>query len=268
MMDQRVLITGASRGLGRELAREAARRGHRTVLVARTAHALDELLDELETLYPNGHHHAIVMDLTHERAVTDLIEWFEQDDWPDIVFHNAGFGRFGCYADLEPEDIEGMIRVMITFPLMLTRELIPIWRERQNGRLIFIGSTSGRKPVPYMALYSATKAFIHTFAPALTEELRPYGIHVSLYILGGMSTAFHRSAGFPLSFQAGRLHPSTVARRIWWDIEHGRSGVFTIGNIKERLGGYLQRILPPQWWAARMGKHYRSLLDKRSESQD
>ena len=268
MTVQRVLITGASRGLGRELAREAARRGHRTILVARSAHALDELLDELETLHPDSRHHAIVMDLTHERAVTDLIEWFEQDDWPDIVFHNAGFGRFGRFADLEPEDIEGMIRVMITFPLMLTRELIPIWRERQTGHLIFIGSTSGRKPVPYMALYSATKAFIHTFAPALTEELKSHGIHVSLYILGGMATSFHRSAGFPGSFQAGRLHPSTVARRIWRDIEHDRSGVFTIGTIKERLGGFLQRLLPPQWWAARMGEYYRSLLNARSDTKD
>lgn len=267
-MQKRVLITGASRGLGRALAIEAARRGYVTILVGRDASRLDELLDYLETISPSVHHRACVMDISTEHAVNDLTEFFELHGWPELIIHNAASTQFGPFATLSPEIIETVIRVIIRFPLLLTREVLPFWMEQKRGTLVFIGSTSGRKPVPFNAVYAASKGFIHQFAPALAEELKPHSIHVSLYIIGGMKTSFQKQAGFPDEYRAGNLEPESVAQRIWNDLAGERYGVFTIGSMKERLGGWLQRLLPPTWWAKKMAERYRPLVTARSSSEE
>ena len=114
--------------------------------------------------------------------------------------------------------------------------------------------------MPFMTVYSSTKAFIHSFAFALREELRGGAPKVLLAIPGAVQTDFPRLAGLPAAFAAKGLDPAEVGETIVQAIEDGKDGVLPIGSFKERHGGFIQRILPPAFWARRMRQSYERML--------
>lgn len=257
-----VLITGASSGLGAALARAMAQRGWSTQLVARRAERLEVLSQELTRLAPGTTHTWQALDLTEEDAPARCEAWLRAEGtWPAVIVHNAGFGRFGPFGTVPVAAHDAVITLQVRAVVDLTHRLILPLVEAGRGLVVGIGSTSGRKPVPFLATYAAAKAFLHLWLLALGEELRPYGVKTLLVIPGFMATGFHEKEGLPAEAQPRRAWtPEEVAERLAEAIERGRAGVLVFGTWRERLTGWLQRWLPPSWWATRMGQFYKRWL--------
>ncbi|NOT48866.1 MAG: SDR family oxidoreductase [Acidobacteria bacterium] len=193
------LITGASGGIGEAFARRLAEDGHDLVLVARSEEKLRELRDELQAEH-NITAHYIAVDLTGFEADKQLFDETEKNgievDW---LINNAGFGSMGDFATLDLERELGMIDLNISVLVALTHRYIGKMRERKSGTIINVSSTAGFQPIPFMATYAATKAFVTLFSEAIAEENRPYGIQVFALCPGSTKTDFHAAAGIDAS---------------------------------------------------------------------
>ncbi|GBC84898.1 Serine 3-dehydrogenase [bacterium HR11] len=256
------LVTGASSGLGWALTQEMARRGWSTCLIARRADRLQGAVETLASRYPQASHAALALDLADPDAIHRCIDWLERlGVWPEVVVHNAGIGRFGRFEAVPWEAHQSVLAVQVRSVVALTGALFPPMLQRGRGMFVFIGSTSGRKPVPFLATYAASKAFLHHFALALGEELRGTGVRSLLVIPGFIATGFHEREGLPAEARPSRgQDPEAVARRVADAIEGRRGGVLVVGHWRERLTGWLQRILSGEGWAVRMGRFYERWL--------
>ncbi len=263
-----VCITGASSGIGRALALEMARRGWATRLIARNREALAVVYTECRRQAPAADHAVFAGDLTDPTDLERCLAWLRSSGIPDVVVQNAAVARFGPFHRMDLAAHREVLAIH-TLPLLhFTHALLPAMRTRRYGFWVFVGSTSGRKPVPYLATYAASKAFVHFFAQALGEELRGTGIGVLLVIPGFVQTGFHRREGLPEAARPARAQtPETVARRIADAIEQRRTGTMVIGTWQERVAGILQRWLPGEFWARRMGRWYRHWIPEQENSR-
>lgn len=189
------LITGASGGIGEAFARRLAAEGHNLVLVARSEDRLRALCDELETKH-NITAHFIAVDLTGFEANKQVFEETEKNgievEW---LINNAGFGSMGDFATLPLDRELGMIDLNVRSLVELSHRYLRGMRERKRGTIINVSSAAGFQPIPFMATYAATKAFVSSFSEALAEENRHYGIQVLALCPGSTETNFHAAAG-------------------------------------------------------------------------
>lgn len=162
---RRVLITGASRGLGRDLVRGFADAGALPALVARDA----ETLRNLAHTY-NGH--AYPTDLTDRDAVRGLIERVEADGPIDVLVNNAGIEAVGPFVDLDPESLDSMVHLNVLATVELCRQVVPRMLARGTGRIVNVSSLGGIVITSHLAAYSATKAFVSHLSAGLSLELR------------------------------------------------------------------------------------------------
>ena len=184
------LITGASSGIGLELAKLFARDGYELVLVARRVERLEELGREL-TQRHGVRCHTISVDLAQPDAAAEIVRRLEgAGPAVDVLVNNAGFGVLGPLATTEPETAGRMIRVNIEALTQLTRALLPGMLARRRGRILNVASTAGFAPGPLMAVYYATKAYVISFSEALAEELRGTGVTVTVLCPGPTRTEF------------------------------------------------------------------------------
>ena len=173
------LVTGASSGIGEQFARQLAARGHDLVLVARRADRLEALAAELPT-----EARVIACDLA------------DPDRPVDLLVNNAGFGTHGRFWELpEGRDAE-LVRVNCEAVVVLTRAFLPRMVERRTGGVIVVASTAGMQPLPYEAVYAASKAFALNFAGALNAELRGSGVRCLAVNPGPVPTEWQRVAGW------------------------------------------------------------------------
>ncbi len=188
------LITGASSGIGKAFARRLAARGRNVLLVARSEDKLITLCNELGRINSIRAQH-VGLDLTKPDAPAHLFEETERRGLAiDMLINNAGFGSMGEFTKQELARELNMIDLNVKALVELTyRFLIPM-RERKQGAIINVASTAGFQPVPFMANYAATKAFVLSFSEALWEENRPYGIQVMALCPGVTETNFFEAA--------------------------------------------------------------------------
>jgi short-subunit dehydrogenase len=227
------LITGASAGIGRELARLFAADGHDLVLVARRLPELRALCTELEQQHPVKAR-AIACDLGSKRELDALL--VEASGLAlDYLVNNAGFGAVGAFAELSPEREVAMVDLNVTAVVRLTRAVLPGMLQRRRGSVLNVGSTAGFQPGPYMATYYATKAFVNSFSEALGYELRGTGVSVTLSCPGPTLTEFGALSGVDKSrlFQLGAATPASVARGAYRAMQRGRSVV--VHGLMNRL---------------------------------
>lgn len=189
------LITGASAGIGAELARVFAARGHDVILVARREDALEALAGQIE-----GKHkvRATVLpaDLAVPSAPLELFETIRGSGVDvDILVNNAGFGLHGEFLDTDIERELRMIQVNVTALVHLTKLFAPPMVHRRRGGIMNVASVAGVFPGPYMSIYYASKAFVLSFSESLAEELRNSGVAVSALCPGPTITEFHDVAG-------------------------------------------------------------------------
>jgi uncharacterized protein len=220
------LITGASGGIGEVFARRLAAEKHNLVLVARSADKLRQLSGELA-----GEHGIqalpVRLDLTEFEADKRLFEETERNgievDW---LINNAGFGSMGDFATLELERELRMIDLNISALLALTHRYLQGMRERRRGTIINVSSAAGFQPIPFMATYAATKAFVTSFSEAIAEENRPYGIQVLALCPGSTETNFHAAANMDRAMSVkGQETPEQVVETAMKAIGTGRSKI-------------------------------------------
>ena len=184
------LITGASSGIGAALARECAAGGFDVILAARTLAPLESLGRELTAAH-GVQSRPIVCDLSLPGAAEAL---FAAAGPIDILINNAGFGTRGAYAQTDWDIEAQMIQVNVIALARLTKLYLPGMLARRSGRILQVGSTAGLVPGPFMAVYYATKAFVHSFSHALAEETKGTGVTVTVLCPGPTRTNFFVAA--------------------------------------------------------------------------
>jgi len=205
-----VLVTGASSGIGREIARLLARRGDFPVLAARRAEPLRELTEEL------GTGAAFPCDVTDENAAQALVDEVKRT-WGriDVLINNAGYGAFGGFLEIPMSEYEGMMQTNYLGAVRMTRAVIPHMLEAGGGRIVNIASVAGLTGSPNLAAYTASKFALVGFSESLDLQYAPV-IRVGVLCPGPVSTPFFRgedpSRFFPAPIAKRLLDPETVAR--------------------------------------------------------
>jgi short-subunit dehydrogenase len=220
-----VLITGASGGIGYELAKLFARDHHNLVLVARSTDKLAQVATELQTHGVTVK--TIALDLAAPPASKFLFDQLQREGVSvDILVNNAGFGSFGEFAHMPKEEILGQISLNITALTELTRVFLPPMVERRGGRIMNVASTAGFQPGPLMAVYYATKAYVISFSEAIANELHDSGVTVTCFCPGATHTGFAKRAGTEKSRlfkQLGAMSAEKVALDGYRAVMEGRS---------------------------------------------
>jgi len=189
-----VLITGASGGIGYELAKLFARDRHNLVLVARSADKLDRIATEFQAKGVTVK--TFALDLATPSTPKFLFDQLQREDIAvDILINNAAFGAYGDFSKMPEAEILGQIDLNIHTLTELTRLFLPPMLDRRSGRIMNVSSTAAFQPGPLMAVYYASKAYVLSFSEALSNELRDSGVTVTCFCPGATNTDFTKRAG-------------------------------------------------------------------------
>ncbi len=239
-----VLITGASSGIGRELARLFARDGADLVLIARSEDRLRALSGELEAEYGAGAH-VLPADLSRPASPGEITRALAQQHIQvDVLVNNAGFGAHGPVAGIGAEQQLEMIEVNVAALTRLTAMLLPGMLQRRHGAILNVASTAAFQPGPYEAVYCATKAYVLSFTEALAEEVRGSGVRVCCLAPGATDTGFASRAGAlgTRLFRSGVMDAGRVARAGHDGMRRGRPLV--IPGLRNRFLAFSVRLAP------------------------
>lgn len=218
------LITGASKGIGRDLSKLFAADGHDLVLVARSREALEALAEELSAAHGVSARVEAV-DLTDPAAPAALHARLDADGVQvDFLVNNAGYGTNGRFWELDRARELGEVQLNMTALTDLTHLFLGPMVERGSGRVLNLASTAGFQPGPYMAVYYATKAYVISFSEAVAHELRGAGVTVTAHCPGATATAFAAEAGIEnnLLFRAKVADSPAVALDAYRAMHRGR----------------------------------------------
>jgi uncharacterized protein len=235
------LITGASSGIGLDLAHLFAADGHDVVLVARSEGRLRALAQELEAKH-GVKATVIVADLAQPDAPRQV---FERAPAVDVLVNNAGFGTSGKFAETDLRTELEMIQVNIAALTHLTKLFLPRMLQRGRGRILNVASTAAFQPGPLMAVYYATKAYVLSFSDAIGEELRGTGVTVTALCPGPTATGFQQTAALGSEALLKIMRPVSsmeVARAGYRALMRGRRVV--VPGMKNKLGVQSLRITP------------------------
>jgi len=244
------LVTGASAGIGSEIAKLLAARGHNLVLVARRKERLVALADELSEQH-GVRAETIACDLgkaSPRGRLPGEIEELGLD--VEILVNNAGFATGGPFYEADLDRELEQVRVLVEAVVYLTRTFSPAMVQRGRGGILNIASTAGMQPMPYSAGYSAAKAYVLTFSEALHQELRGHGVTVTALAPGPVETDFWQIAGWETSSGKSfeRVVPGTLisaeqaARAGVGGLDHGERVV--VPGLPIRVGMLASRYIP------------------------
>jgi len=234
LLGARALVTGASGGIGRALARALQAHGAELVLTGRRRQALEALAAELGA-------RALVCDLGRREALAQLLGDVGEID---VLVANAGVQAGGVLTELPQEEIDAMLEVNLRAPIALARALAPAMVARGRGHLVFISSLSGRASAPASSIYAATKFGLRGFALSLREDLRVHGVGVSVILPGFIRDAgMFADAGVSLPRGVGTRSPEDVAAAMLDAIRRDRAEV-SVAPALLRLGAALAGLAP------------------------
>ncbi|KSU89107.1 short-chain dehydrogenase [Bacillus sp. VT 712] len=238
------LITGASGGIGRQLAYHFAEDGYSLVLVARSKEKLEELKKELENNYSISVLISI-KDLSKQKEALKLYDEIKQQRITvQFLVNNAGFGLYGTFIETSWAEEADMIDLNIKTLTYLTKLFLPEMVERNQGRILNIASVASFLPGPLMAVYYATKAYVLSFTEALENELKDTNITISALCPGPTKTGFSDRANLSGSklFESGALHVEDVAKVGYEQFMRGKTII--ILGAKFKVATMLPRFFP------------------------
>ena len=238
-----VLITGASSGIGRSLARLFARGGYDVVLVARREGPLTELARELEGLGRTAR--VVAADLAEPGSAGQLYEQLQRDGVSiDVLVNNAGVGMQGPFAELPLDRQLAMIQLNVTSLTALTGLMLPAMRARNQGGILNVASTAAFQPGPLMAVYYASKAYVLSFTEALAEELAGSALKVTCLAPGPTDTEFAAAASMTGSrlFKGGAMTAEAVAAAAF-DGWNARKRL-VIPGTRNRIAAFAVKLAP------------------------
>jgi short-subunit dehydrogenase len=228
------LITGASAGIGRELAKLFARDHYNLVLVARNSARLAQFADELQRQFGITAK-SFPLDLSATSAPQFLFDQLTRGGIAvDVLVNNAGYGKLGAFAEVSLEESLGQIQLNIAALTHLTKLFLGPMLDSKSGKILNVASTAGFQPGPLMAVYYASKAYVISFSEALANELKETGVTVTCLCPGPTDTEFQKRAGTEETLLFRRMRPmdaKTVARDGYCGLMKGKPLVISgFGN--------------------------------------
>jgi hypothetical protein len=251
------LVTGASYGIGEEFAWQLGERGWSLVLVARSQERLAKLREEVMNRHGQVDVVCAVLDLSRPGAALELFQKTQQANLEiNLLVNNAGFGAFGEFSANPLERQRQMIDLNVGALVELSHLYLQPMKERGTGAIVNVASIAGYVPLPYNAVYGATKAFVLSFSHALYQEARPYGIQVLAVNPGKTETRFFETANMDISKDGGqRQTAAQVVKEALSALDRGKTSVITgLGN---RMLLRLAHFIPRAWIAAVVAKRAR-----------
>lgn len=243
------LITGASAGIGREFARQLARRAGALVLVARRQARLAELRDELTKPAPDLNVHIYAFDLARIDQVDQLCAALERDGiGVDFLINNAGVGDRGDFASAEPQRVLDMLLVNVVALTTLTRQLLPAMIAQKRGAVLNVSSSASFLPIATMAVYAATKAYVTSLSEAIRAELHGTGVTVTALCPGPVATEFAAVAAREPDAEQ-HVAPAFTHVPVEQVVRDGLDGIeaeraIVIPGLVMKLGMLLTRLTP------------------------
>jgi hypothetical protein len=238
------LITGASGGLGLELAQLFAADGHDVALVARRRPELEALAARLSAAH-GVRTHVLPENLADAGAPPRLFAELQRRGVEiEFLVNNAGFGTRGAFAERDLAREMEMVQVNVSALVHLSGLLLPRMVARGRGRILNLGSTAGFQPGPFMAVYYASKAFVNSFTEALAFELAGTGVTATVSCPGATATEFSKVAGTDRSrlFKLGAMSAPEVAAHAYRAMMAGKTTA--IPGVRNKIGLQIQRVSP------------------------
>ncbi len=243
-MASHVIVTGASKGIGKEICRELAARKYNLILVARTRKLLEELAGDLEQKHGIG---AVpyAVDLTDLAAIDCMAKDLDSKGIQVTgLVNNAGFGTIGRFEKIDAETETRMIDLNVRALTHLCHLYLPRFKAAGSGFLLNIASMAGLMPMPLMSTYSATKAFVVSFSKSLAVEYEKSGVRICCVCPGVTETEFLDVQGSDASTLPSQLiqAPADVARFAVKTLEKG--GSFAVSGAFNQIGAALSNMIP------------------------
>jgi short-subunit dehydrogenase len=238
------LITGASAGIGRDLAGVLAENRFDLIIVARNQQALEKLAAELSSQY-KIHVEVIVRDLSYASAPDEIhAKVREKGITLDVLINNAGFGTHGPFAGIDVKLVRDMLHVNVVALTLLTRLFLPDMLARKRGRIMNVASTAAFQPGPLMAEYYASKAYVLWLSEAIATEVAGSGVTVTALCPGPTTTEFQKRAGIENTrmFERVSMDSMSVARIGYEGMMGGKRIV--IPGFKNRILAQAVRLGP------------------------
>jgi uncharacterized protein len=260
MKAKTALITGASTGIGAVFAQELAALGNNLVLVARSAAKLHQLATDLEQRF-GVQVLVIAQDLTLPNAALQVYKAVtKQEIRLDLLVNNAGSGDYGEFAQRSPHRQSEMIKLNILSLVEMTHLVLPQMQQRRSGGIINVASITGFQPIPYLAVYAATKAFIIHFSEALWSENRQTGVQVLVVCPGPTHTDFFAAADMERNpdLMAAQTYedPQLLVSQALKALAAGKSTLVTGGWQNQAIANG-SRFTPRQWLAKLLEPKFR-----------
>ena len=209
-MNDYVLITGASGGIGLHFAEKFAENGYNLILVARNKNKLDSLKQELESNY-SVNVNIYALDLTSNNAVQELYDYVKRKSLiVGVLVNNAGFGDRNAFLDSDWQKQKNLIDLNISALVEMTYLFGNDMKKRKQGKIINLSSVAAFSAGPYMSLYYASKSFVLSFSEALSEELKGSGVTVTALCPGPSSTDFEKNANMDQSVMFSQFKTSSA----------------------------------------------------------
>ena len=235
----KVLLTGASSGIGKDMAKILNKKGYDLVLVARDEEKLKDVKDELEKEKNNNKIEIISMDLSKEENCLELCKKVKNID---ILINNAGFGDCGNFTKTDLEKEIRMIKTNIVSYHILMKEYLKEMKEKNSGKILNVASIAGFMPGPLMATYYATKSYIVRLSEAVREELKKEKLNVKISILcpGPVETNFNKIAN--VKFKIREANSYDVAKHAIRKMEEGK--FYIVPGLDVKLAKIGAKIFP------------------------
>lgn len=246
------LVTGASSGIGDAFARALAARGMSLVLVARNREALQKLADELKKSHGTSTE-VIVADLSKEADVAAIPRTLADRGLTiELLVNNAGFMTYGHFEQLEAAADHAEVMVNVTALVDLCHALVPGMLKRKSGGIINVASIVAFQPIPFMAVYSATKAFVVAFSMALAEEVRSRGVRVVTLCPGPTRTQLFVRSNSADVIRVGSHTPDKVVATALKALDQGRGLI--VDGWRNTMLSYFSSVLPRRFTAHMAGR--------------
>jgi len=240
------LITGASKGIGKAFAIECAKRGFNVLLVARSEQSLKELAQQLSEQY-KIQADFFATDLSLPGSAQNVYNWCIKKNYAvNILVNNAGYGLSGSLENYNGDEYINMMQVNMMVPVYLIQLFLPMLHQQPRSYILNIASTAAYQAVPYLSVYSATKAFILSYSRAIRQELKNTGISVTCISPGATDTDFTVRAKIGekglKAAEKFNMSPEAVAKIAIRSMLAGKAEVIT--GFINKLGAFMVWLLP------------------------
>lgn len=247
-VDKFALVTGASQGIGAEIARSLAKRGYHLLLVARSGEKLKTMERRLSTEFPVAIYY-VSADLSTPQGVRDVIEWMVRMAYPiSVLINNAGYGLWGRFDRLDINDQLNLIDLNVKALTELTYHFLPTLLKHKKSYILNVGSLAAYQAVPTLAVYAASKAYVLQFSRALRHEFGKDGLTVSTLNPGPVGTGFVDRAGMHALqhlMERYNMDASVVAERAVRGLFSGKAEV--VPGFSSKVAAWGGRFLPKAW---------------------